>query len=88
MLRIAKESKTERKENRKCKGKFSTWSKTKHKEKQRIELAISESTKNENSEPALLWYHVRIQAHVQSSSMEEIKQTMGERWENCICIYW
>ena len=57
-------------------------------EKQRIELVISECTKNEDSELAWLWYHVRIQALIQSSSMEEIKQTTRERDERIVltCI--
>ena len=57
-------------------------------EKQRIELVISECTKNEDSELARLWYHVKIQALIQSSSMEEIKQTTRERDERIVltCI--
>ena len=91
-LRIAKKIKTEEKENcawinRKCKENFYLiWNNAQR--RQRIELAITECTKNEDSELARLWYHVRIQALIQSSSMEESNQTMRERWENCINLYW
>ena len=85
LLRIAKKIKTDEKENcawikRKCKEKFFLiWNNAQR--RQRIELAITECTKNEDSELVRLWYHVRMQAIIQSSSMVDNNQTMREMRE-------